>query len=103
MTPFGWLVASGLVAFPFLFAYAYREYRRGNRTKEGFVKSLGIGAMGLSTLLQQASQQWLTNPADDVVAAVSVIVLVAGLYALYRGYVRGDGDEVNGDPVGREN
>jgi hypothetical protein len=93
MTPLGWIVALGLVAFPILFGHAYLDYRRGDRTRQAFVRSYGIGAVGFAMLLQQAAERWLTTPADDAVAVLSFVVLVGGIYAIYRGYTRGDGKD----------
>lgn len=104
MTPLGWVVALGLVAFPILFGYAYLDYRRGNRIRPALVRSYGIGAVGFAMLLQRAADRWLTTPVDDAVAAISLLVLVGGIYAVYRGYTDGDEGDADGtgDPAGHD-
>lgn len=90
MDALGWLVAVGVVAYPFLLAYAYWDYRRGGRSRVGLVKNVGAGGPGFAILLQQAGNRFLTGfPADAVVVA-SVVPLAVGVWALYRVYVVGD-------------
>jgi hypothetical protein len=102
MTPLGWVVALGLVAFPILFGYAYLDYRRGNRIRPALVRSYGIGAVGFAILLQQAAERWLATPVDDTVAVLSFVVLAGGIYAIYRGYTNEDGTDPDecGDSAG---
>jgi hypothetical protein len=87
--PLSWLLAVGVVVYPFLFAYAYRDYRRGGRSRAGFLKNVGVGGPGFAILLQQAASRWLTGVAAGAVAVASVGPLAVGAWALYRVYVAG--------------
>lgn len=101
MDALDWVVLVGVAVFPFLFAYAYREYRVGNRSERSFVRSAGVGGTGFSVLLQQAGDRWLSSPADDVLAVLSLVVLAGSLYAIYLGYYRDrDGDVASGTDQG---
>lgn len=91
MDALGWVVLVGVVAYPFLFAYAYAEYRAGERTRESMLKSTGVGGPGFAVLLQQAADRWLSSPVDDVVALASFVFLAVGVWALYRAYVANSG------------
>ena len=89
MDALGWLVAVGVAVYPFLFAYAYRDYQRGGRSRAGFLKNVGVGGPGFAILLQQAASRWLTGGVAGVVALASVVPLAVGVWALYRVYVAG--------------
>ena len=88
MDALGWVVLVGVFGYPLLFAYAYRELRRGSRSRESFHRGGSIGGIGFAVLLQNAAQRWLATPADDVVAVASLAVLVPSIYLLYRSYAR---------------
>ena len=89
MDALGWVVAVGVAAYPFLFAYAYRDYRRGGRSREGFLKNVGVGGFGFSILVQQAAIRWFTGAISDAVAFASFVPLAVGAWAFYRVYVAG--------------
>lgn len=89
----GWVIALGTVAFPPLFVHAYFQYRRGNRERDGFIRSIGLGSVGFSVLVGQASTRWFGTPIDDGLAVLSIISLLVGVYAMYVGYIRGNPGE----------